>query len=146
MRMPLFFPPAKIKRRVDRRGAVPLRDLISQSGATCRASGAWVKRLVSVVRDGVFIEKEPGDWTPVRIGVPAGLSDRDAARFAVAAMAYGVMDLVARESIRGEPWASPSMPAGRPRSGTAKSASARQRAYRARRVALGRVDPTDATR
>ena len=134
MSTPLFFPAPRVLERVEVRGAVPLRELLATAGVPCRASGPWTERLVRVVPGAEGTEKEPGDWAPVRIGVPANLSRRDAARYAVAVLAYGLMDLVARESIRGQPWARPSAPRGRPRTGTASSNRERQRAHRARRA------------
>jgi hypothetical protein len=138
MATPLFFSPPRLVERVDARAARSLRELLAVAGAPCRASGRWTERRVRIVPGAAgVIEKEPGDWSPVRIGVPAGLSARDAARYAVAAMAYGLMDLVARESIRGQPWARPAPPRGRPATGTAMSNRERQRTYRARRRAEG---------
>ncbi len=133
MATPLFFPIPRVVERVATDHAQTLRQVLSDAGVPCRASGAWTERLIVLVRrEAATIEKEPGDWSPVRIGVPLGLSPRDAARYAVAAMAYGLMDVVARESIRGQSWAVPAPPRGRPRLGTAKSGAERQRAYRAR--------------
>jgi hypothetical protein len=132
MRVPLYFPTPRVVERLDGRGARPLHEWLARAGLPCRASGAWIDRPVRVVPGQSGIEREPGDWGRVRIGVPAGLSARDEARWAIAAMAYGLVDLVARESIRGQPWARPAAARGRPPSGTAKSNRERQRAYRAR--------------
>lgn len=138
MSTPLFFPPPRIVERVDTRGAHTLREVLAEAGAQCRASGAWTERLISIVpSDQCRIEKEPGDWSPVRILLPAGLSERTAARYAIAAMAYGLMDLVARQSIRGQPWARPARPRGRPSTGVARTNRERQRAYRKRQRSTG---------
>jgi hypothetical protein len=133
--MPLFFPVVHIAEHLDARGAVPLCALVERAGVRCRASGPFTERRVKITRGEPFIEKEPGDWSVVHIQVPADLSARDVARYATAAMAYALMDIVARASICGERWATPSPPLGRPRSGRAQTNAARQRALRARQRA-----------
>lgn len=53
-------------------------------------------------------------------------------------MAYSVMDVVARESIRFGEWRKPSAPRGRPPSGKAMGVAERQRAFKMRKnQALG---------
>ncbi|MHB1201325.1 MAG: hypothetical protein ACYCZ6_17600 [Polaromonas sp.] len=79
-----------------------------------------------------FIIAEPGSQGAVQINTPPNLNKQEAARYALAAMAYAMFDLVARESVRGQKWARPTMPSGRKRSGTAKSNSMRQRAHKAK--------------
>ncbi|HEY7954685.1 MAG: hypothetical protein ACHQ17_10785 [Polyangia bacterium] len=135
MSIPLFLPPARIVEHLDDRRAIPLRELLAAAGVPCRATGRFTDRLVCVVpgKPGL-IEREPGDWAAVRIGVPSGLSARNAARYASAVMAYGLMDLVARESLRGQLWARPTPPRGRPARGLALTGVERQRNYRARRL------------
>ena len=138
MSTPLFFSAPRIVAHIDTRGAHSLRELLAEAGAPCLASGPWTERLVRIVPSGQRrIDKEPGDWTPVCVHVTAGLSGRDAARFAAAAMAYGLMDLVARQSIRGQQWAKPARPRGRPPTGAARSNRERQRAYRSRQRSTG---------
>jgi len=133
MRPPFFIPPARVVEHLDASGSRPLREVLAEAGVVCRASGAWTERAICIVPGTPdLIEKEPGDWSPVRIGVPAGLSRRDEARYAAVVLAYGLLDLVARESIRGASWSKPTAPRGRPRRGTAKSSAARQRAHRAK--------------
>gem|GEM_PF-2808169 len=63
--------------------------------------------------------------------MPAG-SPRARARLALGALAYSIMDLVARESIRGAAWAAAAPPRGRASSGTALTNAERQRRYRAK--------------
>lgn len=135
MSTPLFFPTPRIVKDVDVTLAITLREVLARAGIPCRASGRWTERLVVI--DPAFdgIEREAGDWGAVRIGAPAELGQRDQARHAIAALAYGLMDVVARESIRGQAWARPSRPRGRPASGAALSAAKRQRRHRARKTA-----------
>lgn len=111
MALPLFFPISRIAAaRIDPQAARPLHELLAMAGLPCRASGRCTERQVTVVAGrSLDIEKEPGDWGGVRITVPAGMPVRDAARLAVGAMAYALMDLVARESIRGQAWARPAL-------------------------------------
>jgi hypothetical protein len=124
--LPLFFPIP----RIDPQAARPLHEPLAQAGLPCRASGRWTERRITVIAGGPLdIEKEPGDWGGVRITAPASLSAQDAARLAVGALAYRLMDLVARESIRGRAWARPcrrskgSMPAPRQSAGTTRRAT-----------------------
>lgn len=136
-KVPLFFPVPRISKAIDSSQAVALEDLLQIAGVPCRASGAWTKRPVVMEptdATAVFIEREAGDVSCVRIGVPRQLSAQDQARYAAAVMAYAVMDLVARQSLKGVAWAHPAKPAGRPPTGRARTAAQRQRAFRARNL------------
>ena len=112
--------------------------LCDAAGVPCKATGRWIERLVEVVvpTDVLIprIDAEPGSLGAVRITTPPSLNPLQAARYSLAAMAYGMFDLVARESIRGAAWARPTVPSGRKRSGVAKSNAARQRAFRLRKI------------
>jgi hypothetical protein len=132
MTTPAFYPPARILVSIDRTGEIPLRKLIERAGLSCRASGSWAERGIVLMPGRDDILREPGSAGRVAIGVPAAASPRAQARHAVAALAYGVMDVVARESIRGAAWARVKTPPGRPRRGLAKSTAQRQREYRSR--------------
>jgi hypothetical protein len=136
MSTPLFFPIPRIVPVIDAGSAITLREALASAGAPCRASGRWTERLLVIDPGFEGIEKEPGDWSTVRIGVQANHAARDQARYAVAAMAYGLMDVVARESIRGLAWALPAKPRGRRPSGAALSSAQRQRRYRVRQQGL----------
>jgi hypothetical protein len=133
MSIPLFFPPVRYMPHLSlSSGARTLRALCESAGVACKASGEWTERLVDVVEaDKLTIVAEPGDGAPVRIGIPPG-ERRQRARLALAAMAYGVHDLVAKESIKGQPWTRIALPRGRIPTGTALSARERQRRFRAR--------------
>ncbi len=75
---------------------------------------------------------EPGDWGKVRVELP--YTDRlNQARLALAAMAFGMHDIVAKESIRAAAWLRLRPPRGRPRSGCALSLKERQKRFRERR-------------
>lgn len=109
--------------------------LCSIAGVACRASGPWLQRMIAIERgSGYAISAEPGGFGGVHLHVPAGLTPTQAAQYGLAMLAYGLMDPVARESIRGQAWAKPSVPRGRPRTGTALSARERQRAFRDRKL------------
>jgi hypothetical protein len=111
-----------------------LRKLCGVAGIACKASGAWTERIVDVIEaSDLQILAEPGDWSPVQISIPHA-SRRDAARLALAAMAYALHDLVAKQSIAGATWVRVSPPPGRIASGTALSAAERQRRFRERRA------------
>lgn len=130
----LFFPLPSVVAELDPKPSQPLREVLVASGVTCRASGSWVERPISIVRGQEGIVKEPGDWGAVHIGIPIGMSELEASRYASMVMAYSVMDVVARESIRGADWSKPKIPRGRPFSGTATSNAERQRLHRRRNL------------
>jgi hypothetical protein len=140
MSTPLFFPAPQYREPLDPARTIDLRELCRRAGVTCKASGSWIGRRVAIDRGReLAIAAEPGGTGVVRVRVPAALSSRDASRWALSALAYGLMDVVARESIRGADWARPLAPRGRPATGTALSNRERQRAYRRRRrVSRGR--------
>jgi hypothetical protein len=130
----LFLPHPKVVSSIDTSSAISLRELIEATGAKCRASGAWTLRPIVVKRGALGINKEPGDWTPVEVCVDPKLSDVDAYRVAACLMAYSLMDPVTRESIRGLDWTRPSLPRGRPFTGTARTSAMRQAAFRKRKA------------
>lgn len=135
MNLPLFFPPPEYVLDLSEASAdaQTLRSLCADAGVPCRASGVWTERPVVVVPGERYrIEAEAGDYGRVKIEVPAWLSLVDQKRHALGALAYGLMDLVARESLRGAAWARPANPRGRRSSGVALSTKERQRRYRAR--------------
>ena len=134
MKTPLFFPTATYTPQLSTEGAYTLRHLCELAGTACKATGAWTERLITIERATTCeINCEPGDWGVVNIKVPHQLNDLEAARYALIAMAYGLMDGVARESIRGQSWARPSPPTGRPTKGTANNTRERQRKFQAKR-------------
>jgi hypothetical protein len=130
MRMPLFFPTARIVVALELERPVTLAELATAAGVQCRASGPWVNRKVVLVPGADFIEREPSDWGGVRIGVPSECSPRDQARYAIGVLAYGVMDVVARQIVAGQSWSRPALPKGRKRTGRALSPRQRQRKKR----------------
>lgn len=136
MSLPAFWPTPKYQSFVSSVGALLLYDLCERAGVPCRASGEWTKRAVVVVPtddDGGSITVDVVHGT-VSIGVPThwGGTDVKDARYALGALAYGLFDLVARESIKGQPWAQIRRPPGPRRSGIALTSAERQRRYRSR--------------
>lgn len=145
MVMQLLYPPAEIVRSLSTAGSTSLRELCATAGVPCRASGAWTGRKVRLVRGSALrIRKEPGDEGAVEITLPAPavIGGRQAARMALGAMAYGLMDPVARESIRGAEWTRPAPPRGRPR--TSVTISNRERQRRLRDAAPDQYGPSRA--
>lgn len=135
--MPLFLPPVHLVADLRLERAFTLESLCAAAGVPCRASGAWTQREVGVVAAAEpVVEAQPGSWGRVKVGVPPAYSrhPRDAARFALAVMAYVLMDPVARASVRGITWARPGQ-RGRPVVG-AQSNRDRQRVHRARAKAV----------
>jgi hypothetical protein len=133
MSIPLFFPVVRYVPRLKLSArATSLRAICDSAGVICKASGAWTERVIDVIpASQLQIAAEPGDWSPVQISTSVA-AGRDAARLALAALAYGLHDLVAKQSIAGAVWARISAPRGRIASGTALSVAARQRRFRAR--------------
>jgi hypothetical protein len=136
MSIPLFYPTPTYVASLPLTKPMSLAELCARAGVPCRGSGAWTARQVQVQADrgGLSLTSEPGYKGRVRVLVPEHLDAQQAARVALGAMAYALMDLVARESIRGAAWAKPDKPRGRPPSGRALSSAQRQRAYRAKRA------------
>jgi hypothetical protein len=131
--MPLFFPAPKFVPAFGRAHALTLREVCERAGVACRASGAWTLRPICIVAGGsISVTAEPGSWGAVRVEVPRGSTRQTAARLALGALAYSLMDSVARESIRGAAWAKPAPPRGRPSAGTALNVRERQRRLLAR--------------
>jgi hypothetical protein len=135
MNVPLFFPTARLVAHIDRQEATPLREVLLVAGAQCRASGPWTQRPIVIAPGSTTVEREPGDWGAVRVGVPKAASAATAARMASLVLAYQLMDAVARESVKGLDWARVRPPVGRPRSGIASTNAERQRLSRARKAA-----------
>lgn len=82
-----------------------VRRLCEMAGVSCRATGSWTDRIIVITpSDKVGVTREPGDWGTVWISVPQGLTQLEESRYALAYLAYGVFDPVARESVRGTAW------------------------------------------
>jgi hypothetical protein len=137
MRIPLFFPTARIVVELNLEKPVTLAELAADAGVQCRASGPWINRRVELVSGVDFIEREPSDWGGVRVGVPSECSPRDQARYALGVLAYGIMDVVARQIVAGQQWSRPSLPRGRKRTGKAMSPRQRQRKRRVQKRTKG---------
>lgn len=110
------------------------------AGAQCRASGPWTQRPIVIAPGSTTVEREPGDWGAVRVGVPNAASAATSARMAALVLAYQLMDPVARASVKGLDWARVRPPVGRPRSGIALTNAERQRLSRARKASEVVVD------
>lgn len=128
----LFYPPPIFRPKLKLARGVPLRELCAKAGVSCRASGAWTERQVEVATgQQLEIWAEPGDWGAVRIEVP-NAPPAEQARMALLAMAYGLHDLVAKQSVAHQPWARLKPPRGRPPTGQALTTAERQRRFRKR--------------
>ena len=137
MSIPLFFPPVSYLKKIPLAPSLALRttlrELCQHAGIQCKASGGWTDRAVEIVcADEIRIFAEPGDWGKVRIELPD--SDiQQQARLALATLAYGMHDLVAKQSLQGAKWRKLGPPRGRPRSSRALSVKERQRKFRMRK-------------
>lgn len=135
MSIPLYFPiPRYVARLASGSSYRPLRYWCEVAGVRCKASGAWVERPVQVLAGPVAIIAEASPGNRVAIRGPRNADRVSLARYALGALAYALMDGVARESIRGADWARPAARVGRPRTGRARNARERQRLFRARAV------------
>lgn len=112
MSIPLFFnPPTYVKSipTLDGDDEVSLFDLCGKLATPCRASGAWIQRPVYLRKDStlhsplIFAEPRNG---PVLIILPESLWE-NRWQIALSIMAYAMFDLVARQSIIGQPWNRP---------------------------------------
>lgn len=112
MAMPLFFANPVYVPRLDRTGSIPLWVLCERAGVPCSASGAWVDRPIVLAHGADYaIVAEPGGFGAVHLQVPAHVPRcREAARHALAMLAYVLFDPVARECVCGQPWARPVVP------------------------------------
>jgi hypothetical protein len=133
MKAPSFYPPVTYVAalRLDR--ALPLRGLCALAETPCQASGRWTERPVELADGPWAITATAASWGNVRITLPLTGHQRDDARQALCALAYGLHDLVARECVRGALWSRPRCPPGRRPSGQAMSAAERQMRFRCRR-------------
>ncbi len=137
MSIPLFYPPVTYVKHLELQAPLTLRELCERCGAPCRASGGWTNRLVDIVKGASLrIIAEPGSWSPVRIEIPAG-DELARRRIALGAMAYGIHDLVAKQSIAGQDWCVLSAPRGRPRKRRSLTNRERQRNFRERQKQRG---------
>lgn len=131
----MYYPVPRYVVKIAGDDGITLRQLCTTSGVPCRASGDGTERQVELVLDSEpFIQAQPGGWGPVSIGVPSRFSrsPRAAARYALGAMAYGLFDGVARESIKNEPWSKVEVLGRRKSSGgRAMTPAERQRKQRA---------------
>lgn len=130
MTIPLFTPPIQYRAHLDLRSPMTLRDLCTLAEVHCRASGPWTCRQVDLLEgEHLAIFATPGDTGNVQLVLPAG-DPRERARLALGLMAYGMHDLVAKESIKNQPWTGIPLPKGRPRQPRALSNAERQQRYR----------------
>ena len=133
MQMPFFIPIPKIVPLLKLKHGRPLREHCAKAGVVCRGSGAWTQRLVEV-RFGAKLQIliEPGDWGAVLITAPTKAAS-EKSRLALYILAYGLHDLVAKESIRNTPLSEVTPPLGRPRISRALTNRERQKRFRERR-------------
>lgn len=134
MSIPFFIPPVTYTPSLQLRSPMTIRELCQIAGISCKASGTWTERQVDLIH-GKTIEilAEPGDWGNVRITIPER-NKVEKARTALAILAYGIYDVVARESIKGNIFFRIGPPRGRPRTGQALSVKERQRRFRRKRL------------
>jgi hypothetical protein len=129
---PFFIPPVKYVPTLVSSKFYTIRALCAQAGVLCRASGSWTQRKVQVVYASTLgILAEPGDWGAVRVEIPEKrLKQRS--QIALYLLAYGLHDLVAKQSIMQAEWNEVNAPRGRPRCGGALPSRDRQRRFRER--------------
>jgi len=109
-----------------------VKKLCATNSIQCRFEGVSSHRTIRLVKSKKpFIECTPNQG-PVCIGTRYPVTSEAAQEYALAAMAYAVFDLAARESVRGIKKFNQIRLVGRPRSGRIKSNAERQREYRER--------------
>lgn len=108
-----------------------IKELCDDARISCKATGEWVHRKV-------FIHH--GDTARIAVDIDGSVAIETTkrtrssiAREALLLLAYGVFDLVARESVKGLPWSRATPPAGRPKTGVALNNAERQARFRSKR-------------
>lgn len=109
MSLPVFFPIPRYSNRLSEDGARPLSEICALAGIPCRASGMMARRLVVVLPSNEggqpSIQARATTWGVVHIRVPAQVkTERGRARYALGALAFGLHDVAAKESIRRMRW------------------------------------------
>ena len=138
MSIPFFFPPPRYVKTLPVQSGqdfYTLSSLCEELGIPCRASGEWTQRNVIVTvldsEQDISIYACPGAEGTVQIILPEQYKPV-ALQVALTVMAYVLHDLVAKQSIAGQPWNRIAPPKGRPRSKRSFTTKERQRAYRLR--------------
>lgn len=132
--MPLFFSHVIYQKKLLLKKPYTLRKLCEIGGVQCKATGKWTERLIEVIQGSeIKIFAEPGDWGSIKIEVNYN-TIQSRARHALAILAYVFNDLVAKQSIQGEPWTKIELPVGRRKTGKALSNKERQERFRQRQV------------
>ena len=109
MSLPFFFPNPRYVPKVPTEDAHTLEELCALAEIPCRASGAWTQRKVTMRKgmdDTGEMLAEPSRGA-VMLTIPQAYTAdiRTMARYTLGALAYSnLFDLVARESIKGQPW------------------------------------------
>lgn len=136
MSIPLFFPAVAYVQKLVLKRPKNLRQICRSAGVVCKASGPWTERKVEMVRGKALrILAEPGDWSALQIETSVS-GTKQQAQLALAVLAYGMNDLVAKQSLVGQEWQRLRPPRGRPRKERALSARERQRRFRKRRAVV----------
>jgi len=131
--LPIIMPKATIVKRCRRSGKKhTVASLCREAGLECRVTGpAASRRVYTELADHPYIEREPGPYGSVAVGVH-GKTGSAQALLALGFLAYEVFDYAARESLRGKEEAGLVMPPGRPRKARPLSVAERQRRWRER--------------
>lgn len=130
----LFHPPPTYLNSLKLNKFYTITDLCKRLNIPCKASGEWTERKVEIrYGSDLIIEAEPGDWGAVRITMEKS-NKRQEAQTALLVLAYGIHDLVAKESIKKLPWSRIPVPRGRIKTGKALTNSERQRLFRERQA------------
>lgn len=135
MSIPLFYPAANFVPTLALTAPVSIEQLCNQAGIKCKASGAWTGRQIELAPGAELkITAEPGDWGKVKLEIPPSEPQHEAL-LALAVLAYGLHDLVAKQSLSGNTRVALAPPRGRPKKARALSTSERQRRFREKRQA-----------
>lgn len=108
---PLFMPTATMVASMDQSGVTSVRKLIEDAEIKVNEVPSASVRQVVLRRDDALapgelgpLELQAGHVGPVAITVSQSLSSVDAARQALAVLAYALFDAEARAAVRGQPW------------------------------------------
>ena len=130
----LWYPIPRYRSKLEEVGLkTTVSGLCEANGIPCKMEGPGAKRAVFIVKsDTPFIDCTPHQQE-VCIGTRHAVKTKAAKKYALAAMAYAVFDLAARESVRGLKDFYEIKLIGRPRTGRVLSNAERQRKFRQKR-------------
>lgn len=98
--LPVFIPTPTYVNKLPDGIELTLAELCDRAGVVCQASGKWIDRKVILVDSKELFIKAIPSGGAVAIGIAGADDGKRSAMLALHLMAYSVLDVVAKESIR----------------------------------------------